>query len=158
MKRTEISEEARALNVAWIESVEKTLDEKGNPALVRQIMKAAGQKCADAIFSSCEEILGRKPETVDELLEANNRRRLRKLNLKNRWERKGNRAHLVLDECGCSLVKAGLAKPNPVHCLCSAGLWEELFSRVCRGPVSVEIVKAVGFGDPVCEFTVCFEE
>ncbi|UCG12075.1 MAG: hypothetical protein JSU72_16440 [Deltaproteobacteria bacterium] len=158
MKKTEIPEAARALNVSWIESVEKTLDELGNPSLVSQIMKAAGQKCAEAIFAGCEEILGRKPETVDELLEANNRRRLQKLNLDNRWEREGNRAHLILDECGCTLVKAGLARPNPVHCLCSAGLWENLFLRVCRGPVRVEIAKAVGFGDATCEFTVYFEE
>jgi predicted hydrocarbon binding protein len=158
MKKTEIPEAARDLNVSWIESVEKTLDELGNPTLVTQIMKAAGQKCAEAILADCEEILGKKPETVDELLEANNRRRLQKLNLDNPWERKGNRAHLVIDECGCTLVKAGLAKPNPVHCLCSAGLWENLFSKVCRGPVKVEITKAVGFGDHECEFYVDFEE
>ena len=158
MKKTEILKAARDLNVSWIESVEKTLDELGDPALVRRVMKAAGQKCAEAVFAGCEEALGRKPETVDEFLEANNRRRLRKLNLDARWERKGNRAHLILDECGCALVRAGLAKPNPVHCLCSAGLWENLFSTVCRGPVRVEIAKAVGFGDNGCEFYVDFEE
>jgi hypothetical protein len=158
MKMTEIQEAARDLNVSWIESVEKAMDELGNPALVSQIMKAAAQKCAEAILADCEEILGKKPETVDELLEGNNRRRLQKLNLDNRWERKGNRAHLILDECGCGLVKAGLAKPNPVHCLCSAGLWENLFSTVCSGSVRVEIAKAVGFGDTTCEFTVYFEE
>ena len=158
MKKTEISEAARDLNVNWIESVEKTLDELGDATLVSQIMKAAGQNCAETILADCEEILGKKPETVDELLEANNRRRLLRLNLDNRWVRKGNRAHLILDECGCTLVKAGLAKPNPVHCLCSAGLWENLFSTVCRGPVRVEIAKAVGFGDNGCEFYVDFEE
>jgi hypothetical protein len=158
MRKTEIPEAARNLNVSWIESVEKTLDELGNRALVNQIMKAAGQKCAEAILADCEDILGKKPETVDELIEANNRRRSQKLNLDNYWQREGNRAHLVLDECGCGLVKAGLVKLNPVHCLCSAGLWENLFSTVCRGSVRVEIDQAFGFGDTRCEFTVYFEE
>ena len=80
MKKTEIPEAARDLNVSWIESVEKTLDELGNPTLVSQIMKAAGQKCAEAILADCEEILSKKPETVYEPLGANNRRRLQKLN------------------------------------------------------------------------------
>jgi len=35
---------------------------------------------------------------------------------------------------------------------------ESLFSAVCQGPVSVEVVKAIGFGDDVCEFYVSFVE
>jgi len=37
-------------------------------------------------------------------------------------------------------------------------MMEDIFSAVCRGPVRVEIVKAVGFGDNVCEFCVDFVE
>ncbi len=120
-------------------------------------MKAAGKECAQHILADCEKILGRKPETVDDLLDATNRRRLEKHKLTNLWERQGNKAHLEINECACTLVKAGLAKPNAVHCLCSAGLMETIFSTVCIGPVSVEIVKAIGFGDDKCEFYVNFE-
>jgi len=121
-------------------------------------MKAAGHKCAQQILTECEKILGRKPETVDELIEATNQRRKERLNISSLWEREGNIAHLLLRECGCTLVKARLAKPNPVHCLCSAGLIETYFSSVCRGPVNVEIVRAIGQGDDVCEFHVAFTE
>lgn len=158
MKKLEISEAAIKRNVAWIEAVENVLAAQGNTALTREVMKAAGQKCARQILDDCREILGKKPETVDELLDATNQRRLQRHNLASLWERQGNKVHLKIDECNCTLVKAGLAKPNPVHCLCSIGLMESLFSAVCRGPVSVEVVKAIGFGDDACEFYVNFVE
>jgi predicted hydrocarbon binding protein len=155
----EVSEATvRLINAVWIEAVENALAAHGNTALAREVMKAAGQKCARQILDDCREILGKKPETVDELLDATNQRRLQIHHLASLWERQGNAAHLEIDECNCTLVKAGLAKPNPVHCLCSVGLMEGIFSAVCRGLVSVEVVKAIGFGDDRCEFYVHFVE
>jgi predicted hydrocarbon binding protein len=158
LKKLEISEAAIRLNVAWIEAAENALAICGNTALTKEVMKAAGQKCARQILEDCREILGKKPESVDELLDATNQRRLQIHNLATLWEKQGNRAHLEIDECDCTLVKAGLAKPNPVHCLCSVGLMEGIFSAVCRGAVNVEVVKAIGFGDDRCEFYVNFIE
>ncbi len=158
-KKMEVSEATvRLINAAWIEAVENALAAHGNTALAKEVMKAAGQKCARQILDDCREILGKKPETVDELLDATNQRRLQIHHLDSLWERQGNRAHLKIDGCNCTLVKAGLAKPNPVHCLCSMGLMESLFVVVCQGPVSVEVVKAVGFGDDECEFYIDFVE
>jgi len=155
----EVSEATiRLINAAWIEAVENALTIHGNTALTTAVMKAAGQKCAQRILDDCEEMLGTRPETVDELLDATNQRRLQIHNLDSLWEKQGNKAYLQINECGCTLVKAGLARPNPVHCICSKGLMESLFSSVCQGPVSVEVVKAIGFGDDVCEFYVNFEE
>ena len=155
----EVSEATiRLINAAWIEAVENALDAHGNAALTKKVMKAAGQICARQILDDCTKILGKKPETVDELLGATNQRRLQIHNLDNLWEKQDNKAYLKINECGCTLVKAGLARPNPVHCLCSKGLMESLFSAVCQGPVSVEVVKAIGFGDDVCEFYVNFTE
>ena len=159
MKKMEVSEATiRLINAAWIEAVENALDAHGNAALTTKVMKAAGQKCAQHILNDCTKMLGKKPETVDELLGATNQRRLQIHNLDSLWEKQGNKAYLRINECGCTLVKAGLARPNPVHCLCSKGLMESLFSAVCQGPVSVEVVKAIGFGDDVCEFYVNFTE
>lgn len=159
MKKMEVSEATiKLINATWIEAVENALAAHGNTALTIKVMKAAGQKCAQQILDDCEEILGKKPETVDELLDATNRRRLQIHHLDSLWEKQGNKAHLKINECDCTLVKAGLAKPNPVHCLCSVGLMESIFSAVCQGPVSVEVVKAIGFGDDVCEFYVNFKE
>ncbi len=155
----EVSEATiRLINAAWIEAVENALAAHGNTALTIEVMKAAGQRCAQQILDDCKEMLGKKPETVDELLDATNQRRLQIHNLDSLWEKQGNKAYLKINECGCTLVKAGLARPNPVHCLCSKGLMGSLFSAVCQGAVSVEIVKAIGFGDDVCEFFVNFKE
>jgi predicted ArsR family transcriptional regulator len=153
-----IPQEAIALNLKWIESLEKCLAEHGNRTLTKALMKAAGEKCSAQIFDDCRQILDKNPESVDELLDAMNQRRSQNHNLTSLWEKQGNTAHLILEECNCTLVKAGLAKPNPVHCLCSQGMMESLFSKVCRGPVNVELVKSIGNGHDVCEFHVTFEE
>lgn len=157
MEKKEVPEAAVKRSVTWIAAVEKALAESRDPGVAREVMKAAGYACARQIFADCEEILGRKPETVDELLEATNRRRRQRHNLANLWEKQGNKAHLVIHECACTLVRAGLAEPNPTHCLCSQGMWERLFAEVHKGPITVEMVKTVGFGDDGCEFYVTFE-
>ncbi len=155
----EVSEaNIRRMNASWIEAVENALAAHGDVALTKEVMKAAGQKCAQQIIDDCSEIIGRRPANIDELLEATNQRRLQVHGLNNLWEVQGNKAHLRIDKCGCTLVKAGLARISPVHCLCSIGLMENLFSAVCTGPVVVEVVKAIGFGDEVCEFYVDFSE
>ncbi len=158
MGTREISEVAIKRNASWIEAVEKTLANEGDAALTKAVMKAAGRECAQQILRECEQILGRRPVTVDEILEATNARRQHQLKLSGLWERQANTAHLRIDECGCSLVKAGLARPNPIHCLCTVGMFERIFSAVCRGPVNVEVIKTIGSGDDACEFTVHFEE
>jgi predicted hydrocarbon binding protein len=156
METKEIPEAAVRRNNAWIEAVENALAKYGNPELTRAVMKATGRKCAEQILADCEEILGKRPENVDELLDATNRRRLQRHNLADLWEKDGNRAHLKISECACTLVKAFLAKPNPVHCLCSVGMMETLFSSVTNGPVTVDLVQAVGLGDEGCEFYVTY--
>ena len=115
MGKREISESVIKRNATWIEAVEKTLADVGDPALTKAVMKAAGRECAQQILRECEQILGRRLVTVDEILEATNARRQHQLKLSGLWERHGNTAHLRIDECGCSLVKAGLARPNPIH-------------------------------------------
>lgn len=157
MNTREMLETAIQRNNSWIEAVESALAGSGNTSLAKDVMKAAGKECAHQILAECQRILGKKPETIDELLEATNVRRLKQLNLPNLWEREGNKAHLHIHECGCTLVKAGLAKPNPIHCLCTVGMFETLFSEVCQGPVSVEVVKTIGGGDDGCEFYIHFE-
>jgi len=154
-----VSEDAiKRINASWIEAVENALTAHGDASLTKEVMKAAGRKCAQQIINDCAEIIGRRPANIDELLEATNQRRLRIHGLDSLWGKEGNRAHLRIDKCGCTLVKAGLARISPVHCLCSIGLMENLFSAVCTGPVVVEVVKTIGFGDEVCEFYVDFEE
>ena len=150
-------ERAIKRNASWIEAVEAALAERAGEATTRAILKAAGAECAEQILRECGEILGRRPGTVDELLEATNARRRRQLGLESLWTRTGDSARLRINECGCTLVKAGLARANPVHCLCTVGMFETLFSAVCRGSVNVEVLRTIGDGDDACEFVVRFE-
>lgn len=149
-----IPQKAVKLNLNWIESLENCLADCGNLALTKEVMKAAGKNCSIQIFNDCEQILGKFPQSVDDLLDAMNQRR----SLSSLWEKKGNTARLILEECNCTLVKAGLAKPNPTHCLCSQGMMENLFSKVHKGTVNVTLVKSIGNGHDVCEFFVMFLE
>lgn len=158
MEKIDVPQKAVKLSATWIESLETCLAKRGDPTLTKEVMKAAGEKCSVQVFDDCRQILGKNPETVDELLDAMNQRRSQQHNLSSLWKKQGNTAHLILQECNCTLVKAGLAKPNPVHCLCSEGMMESLFSKIHRGPVSVKLVKSIGNGHNVCEFHVTFEE
>ena len=153
-----ISNRALARSRAWIETTERAMADLADEAVTEGVMKAAGRPCANQILAECTEILGRRPETVDELLDVTNRRRREQLGLEHQWMRDGNSAYLRLDDCNCTLVKAGLGRPNPTHCMCSAGMFETLFSSVCRGSVSVAVLKAIGFGDASCAFLVHFRE
>jgi hypothetical protein len=153
-----ISEAAVERSVSWIEAIEKAIIENCDKKTVKKIMKIAGNRCALQIFKECEKVLGKSPRSVDELIEGTNIRRKKHHGLDSLWERSGNIAHLKINECACTLVKAGLSKPNPVHCLCTIGLFETIFSKVCKGPVEVEVLKTIGYGDEVCEFNIHFKE
>ena len=158
MKKIQIPQKAVELTATWIDSLEAYLAKRGDHTLSKEIMKAAGEKCSVQILDDCRQILGKSPESVDELLDAMNKRRSQYHNLTSLWKKQDNTARLILEECNCTLVKAGLAEPNRVHCLCSQGMMESLFSKICGGEVSVELVKSIGYGDEVCEFHVVFEE
>ena len=154
----EISDTAVERNKAWIEAVTSTLKNSGDSELCRLAMRNAGKKCAGQLLEKIVAHFGRKPQSVDELIEAINKRRKEILKASNLWKREGNKAYFSLDKCGCDLVEAGLAVPNPAFCLCSAGMFENLFTPFCRGAVGTEIIRAIGFGDECCEFVVYFDE
>ena len=153
-----ISRRTIARGLAWIETLESAIADLRDEAATGRIMKAAGRPCAQQILEECSLALGRRPETIDELLDATNQRRVEHLGIDSQWVRNGSSARLRLDRCNCSLVRAGLARPSPTHCLCTIGMFEALFSSVCRGTVAVTVIKAVGFGDSSCDFVVEFQE
>lgn len=158
MSKTEIPKTAIDRNKSWIEAVTKSLGEREDIDLIKATMKDAGRKCAFQLLEMTINHFGRDPKSVDELIAAINKRRRDVLKARTFWVRVGNKAHFKLEKCSCDLVEAGLAEPNPNFCLCSAGMFETVFSHACKGPVQVDIVKAVGMGDECCEFIVHFEE
>lgn len=156
MVNRNIPKEAVELNVSWIDALENSLCNSVGLDITKEVMKAAGEKCSLQIFNDCMQILGKHPESIDDILNAMNQRRSQNHNLNTLWEKHGNSARLILEECNCTLVKAGLVKPNPTHCLCSLGMMENLFSKVANNTVNVELVKSIGNGYEVCEFLVTF--
>lgn len=157
MAKSDIPDAAIARNRAWISAVTESLGKQGDDALCRATMRDAGRRCAAQLLEKTVAVYGRIPESVDELIRAINQRRKEELNASNFWTREGDTARFRLDACGCDLVQAGLAVPNPVFCLCSAGMFESLFAPFHDGPVKTEILKAFGFGDDCCEFRVVFK-
>ena len=121
-------------------------------------MKDAGKKCATQLLEMTINHFGRVPDSVDELIEAINKRHRDILKAKTFWVRDGDTAFFKLEKCSCDLVEAGLAEPNPNFCLCSAGMIESVFSYVWKGSVKTEIAKSIGMDDAHCEFIVRFEE
>ncbi len=154
MSETKIPVAAIERNRAWIKAVTNSLDKIGDSALSRGIMREAGKKCAAQLLEKTVNHFGRTPESVDELIEAMNKRRREVLNASTFWVREGNKAYFKLGTCGCDLVEARLAEPNPIFCLCSAGMFENLFIPFCKGAVKTKIIKAIGLGDDCCEFIV----
>ena len=129
-----------------------------NAAFLRGTMKSAGHQCASQLLEMTIDHYGRTPESVDELIEAINKRRKDVLKASTFWIRDGNTAHFRLETCSCDLVEAGLVAPDPNFCLCSAGMFESIFASVCKGPVRTDIIKAIGMGDDCCQFVVHFKE
>ncbi len=158
MSRTELPTAAIERNRAWIEAVTNSLGKRNDAELLQSIMREAGKKCTDQLLEKIINYYGRTPKSAHELIEALNRRRKEVLKASNFWVREGNEAHFKLEKCGCDLVEAGLAEPNPNFCLCSAGMFESLFVPFCQGTVKVEIIKAIGMGDECCQFIVHFNE
>jgi len=158
MSKKEIPTDAIERNRAWIKAVTNALKTRGDTEFWRIAMRDAGKKCAAQLLEKIVHHFGRTPNSIDEIIEAINKRRKEVLNAPNLWGRKGDTAHFKLDKCGCDLVEAGLAEPNPVFCLCSAGMFENLFAPFCKGTVKAEIVQAIGLGDECCEFVVHFDK
>jgi predicted hydrocarbon binding protein len=117
-------------------------------------MANGGKACAAQLLGKIVAHYGRRPQSVDELIEAVNRRRVEVLGVSTLWRREGNVVRFTLDRCGCDLVEAGLAVPNPIFCLCSAGMFEKVVAPFCPGRVRAETVKAIGRGDDRCEFEI----
>jgi predicted hydrocarbon binding protein len=157
MKKVEIPLAAVERNRVWINAVTKAIKQSEDSGFPRVVMREAGKQCAAQLRDKIIDHYGRTPQSVDEFIEAMNVRRKDELHASNLWERDGETAHFKLDTCGCDLVQAGLAEPNAIFCMCSAGMFEHLFGPFWHGTVRTEIIKSIGMGDEHCEFVVHFE-
>ena len=141
-----------AKNKSWVSLLHRSiagLDEQQQAA----IMKPCGQGCAEDILLLCEKILGRKVETIEDLIAGWNLRREQR-GLNGKWEFEQDTIMGVFRECSCPLVSSGLIELHRTQCYCSQGMMESIFSRVAGRPVEVEIKQTIGRGNKVCHFVV----
>lgn len=139
-------------NKNWIAGLHESIDQLDQD-LKLAIMKPAGMRCVSDILLLCEEYLGKKINTVEDLVTGWNILRAKR-NLKGNWIFEGNFIRGLFGECGCPLIRSGLVELHPVQCYCSQGMIETIFSEVVKRMVTVEIKRSFGRGDDVCEFLV----
>lgn len=141
-----------AKNRSWVSLLHKSiagLDEQQQAA----IMQPCGQRCAEDIPGLCEKILGRKVESLDDLVAGWNMIREQR-GLTGKWEFEQNAVRGVFKECRCPLVSSGLIELHRTQCYRSQGMMETIFASVPRRPVDVEIRQTIGRGDEACYFLV----
>ena len=141
-------------NKRWIAGLHESID-RLDEDLKAAIMKPIGEKCASDLLSLCEKHLGRKIDTIEDLVRGWNILR-NKRNLTGKWEFEGDTVRGTFGECGCPLVRAGTIELHPVQCYCSQGMMETIFSKVAGNTIEVDIKRSIGRGDNVCEFRIRF--
>ena len=135
----------------WVESLLKTLDEGFDRATHTRLLEACGETCA-AHHGDLEKAqgLGGAFDDIDGLLAELNGR----FDWCGEWRKDGDAIVSICEQCGCPLVREGLVRLVPAFCECSRGFVGALFERALGQPVSVVLKRAIGRGDPVCEFVV----
>jgi predicted ArsR family transcriptional regulator len=130
-----------------MESLNESLDEKTR----KEIMEKCGKACA-IYHGDIDEIklIKRKGENLEKILETMNQEEL----WCGKWFKKGNTISSICEKCGCPFVGAEIIKPSPTFCYCSRGWVKSVFELVLEKPVEVELKKAIGKGDGVCQFII----
>jgi predicted hydrocarbon binding protein len=130
-----------------IESIDKSVDEK----MKKEIMENCGKACA-IYHGEIDEIklIKRKGENLEEILDTMNQEDL----WCGKWVKKGNTISSICNKCGCPFVRAGIIKPSETFCYCSRGWVKSVFELILEKPVEVELKKAIGRGDEVCQFII----
>lgn len=136
----------------WLETLMAGLAAEVDEKTQVQLIKRCGRTCA-FYHGDVERArtLRRSARDIDELLD--------RLNQEEdfwcgRWTREGDTIYSVCEACGCPLVRAGLVELSPTFCNCSRGWVAAVFETILGRPVEVELKRAIGRGDPVCEFAV----
>ncbi|MCG8632437.1 MAG: hypothetical protein MI863_01345 [Desulfobacterales bacterium] len=139
-------------NKRWVGSIHDSIDLLGEDAK-NLVMKQAGKGCVSDILTLCEDSIGHRINSIQDLVDGWNTLR-KSRGLVGGWELVDGHVKGIFHECGCPLVRSGLIELHPVQCLCSKGMLETIFSRVAKKEVEVVIRRSIGRGDSVCEFAV----
>jgi predicted hydrocarbon binding protein len=121
----------------------------------KKVMELCGETCAKAVLFAGGQLdiasrISQEENDEDELL----RRVNQEILWCGKWTRIGNVIKATCEECGCPLVKNNIIQISPTFCYCSRGWMKKIFETVFKRPVEVELTKAIGRGDNMCQFKV----
>ena len=135
----------------WIKALTESIDESVDEKTKKKIMEKCGKACA-IYHGEMDEIklIKRKGENLKDILNTMNQLDM----WCGKWVKKGNTISSICDECGCPFVRAGVIKPSKTFCYCSRGWVKSVFELILEKPAEVELKKAIGKGDEVCQFII----
>jgi hypothetical protein len=119
-----------------------------------RIMRACGEACAREEHwgnaAKKAERIAREDRDLDRIIERVNN----EISWCGIWVRDGETVSSTCRECGCPLVRHRVVRNTGVFCHCSKGWAETVWRALLRRPVTVELEKALGFGDDECRYVV----
>ena len=130
---------------AVIEGIGKELDEETQ----ERVLAYCGQACSRESLGILRELKNHS-NTLDEILVGVNK----EISWCGRWVKEDNTIRSICKSCECPLVRYKIVNCSPILCKCSKGWVSAIFEEVLNHPVKVELRKAIGCGDSVCEFVV----
>ena len=71
-----------------------------------------------------------------------------------KWVKMGDTIQCTCTRCGCPIIQKGVVTRPEIFCYCSRGWVKKIFETLLGKTVSVELEKAIGFGDTVCQYSV----
>jgi predicted hydrocarbon binding protein len=139
-------------NKHWVAGLHEGISKMSDDSK-RKLMAISGKQCAQDLLNLIDKLMNIKVQNIKELISAwNSIREMGKLDGK--WIMEDDLIYGVFDKCSCPLINSGLIDLHPVQCYCSHAMLQEIFSKIAKTHVNVEIVRSIGRGDDVCEFRI----
>jgi predicted hydrocarbon binding protein len=136
----------------WIIDLLKSLEISLDETTITRVLEHCGRACARRgnLLGMIEKLKKRVEDSgdIDSLLHLMNQHQIGSGMLR----REGKVITAVYKECLCPLRKE-IPMP-PIFCHCTKGWAKEMCEAILGQTVDVELVKAIGWGDPVCEYRV----
>ena len=135
----------------WLQVLMKSIEESLTKETKKEIMEKCGKVCA-IYHGDIDEIklIKRKGENLEDILDWMNREK----RWCGEWTKEGNSISSICNNCGCPFVRAEIIKPSETFCYCSPGWVKSVFELILEKPVEVQLKKALGKGDEVCQFII----
>jgi predicted hydrocarbon binding protein len=132
---------------AWLTSLMENLEEQFGEEERTKLMEECGRNCArrSSVHKTAESAAGNVSKLVKSLANFLG---------KENCVLENNHVLLRYGKCYCELVDKGPERLPDTYCLCSRGWIVEMFETAAQKPVTVDVIKTIKRGDPLCEFSI----